>query len=373
MAHFDKLNTPLRAVAKYPTTKAQSQRFQELGWKKVWIQNLWELWSSSDFLSPEERVLLDKIEPFDEWEEFALFGCHYFLLVADNTTLSSDSSDTSARVCSSDSAATGSDQREIQAVFSANPKGQGFRRFAAGLPIKGSNRTQKMVGNFAGMGLKTRMDSFDVYTQEGTQVQTSSEKSSVHPSGRMCHTITDLGEWGALLVGGRTSPDKALTDCWLYHKWVNAWERVGDLPQPLYRHQAVNLGGGCLLISTGRVDSFTLSHDYLVWSRQNGWVQCHVEGNNTPCATYGSSFAVSENSSPSGNISGFLTGGMSESSIIRQDFWLWVIENFATDVSTNISRVISRYTSYPWTISPFLLFRIAIDLEPSTQNFASML
>lgn len=339
MAHFDKLNTTLRAVMKYSTTEAQSQRFQELGWKKVWIQNLWELWSSSDFLSPEERRFLDTIEPFDEWEEFALFGCHYFLLVADSTAMSSDTLDTSTGVCSSDS--VGSNKREIQAVFSASPKGLGFRRFAAGLPIRGSNRTQKMVGNFAGMGLKSRMDSFDVYTQEGTQLKSFPESSSAHPSSRMCHTITDLEEWGALLVGGRTSPDKALTDCWLYYKWINVWERVDDLPHPLYRHQAVNLGKGCLLISTGRVDSCTISHDYLVWSRQNGWVQCHVEGDQIPCGTYGSSFAVSENSSPSGNSSGFLTGGMSESSIIQQDLWRWEIEEFTTDVSTNICPVAS--------------------------------
>lgn len=336
MAHFDKLNTPLRAVLKYPTTEAQSQRFQGLGWKSVSIQNLWELWSSDDFLSPEERRLLNKIEPFDEWEEFALFGCHYFLLVADSTALSLDTSGISAPACNLHVNVFGSQKREIRAVFSASPKGQGFRRFAAGLPIRGTNRTQEMVGNFAGMGLKTRMDSFDVYAQEGSQPQSFSESLSVHPSSRMCHTITDLGEWGALLVGGRTSPDKALTDCWLYHKWVNAFERVDDLPGPLYRHQAVNLGQGCLLVSTGRVDSTTISHDYLVWSRQHGWVQCHLEGDKIPCETYGSSFAMSEKPPSPGHRAGFLTGGMSKSSIIQQDFWRWEIEDFATDVSSNI-------------------------------------
>jgi tRNA wybutosine-synthesizing protein 4 len=89
MAHFDKLQTPLKAVQKYPTTTDQCERFKNFGWPIVSVCNLWELWGSSDFASISERKELDKIEPFDEWEEFALFGCHYFLLIADTTSIPS--------------------------------------------------------------------------------------------------------------------------------------------------------------------------------------------------------------------------------------------------------------------------------------------
>src|SRR5437868_4653194 len=90
MAHFDKLQTPLRAVEKYSSTTDQLERFRRLGWPYISVCNLWKLWSSSHFASVSERKELDRIEPFDEWEEFALFGCHYFLLVADTVSVSTE-------------------------------------------------------------------------------------------------------------------------------------------------------------------------------------------------------------------------------------------------------------------------------------------
>lgn len=42
---------------------------------KVWI--LWEVWGDEMFLFGEERVRLDEVEEFDEWEEFVFFGSYY--------------------------------------------------------------------------------------------------------------------------------------------------------------------------------------------------------------------------------------------------------------------------------------------------------
>jgi hypothetical protein len=218
MAHFEKLKTPLGAVEKYPTTSAQQRRFQSLGWTNVSAQNLWSLFSSPDFLRPEERKALDQVEPFDEWEEFALFGCHYVLLVANTdyfpgAVADLHEMDTPLKQSSS--------TLEMEVRFSRSPKGCGCKRFAAGLPLKGPDRASTNIGNFAGMGLQTRVDSMDVYatvseSQQGPQP--SNPKTQSSPSGRMCHTTTDLGDSGSLLVGGRTGPDSAFKDCWLYHK-----------------------------------------------------------------------------------------------------------------------------------------------------------
>ena len=84
MKHFAKLGTPLRSVVEYPGQHAQTQRFRAAGFTHIDYNNLWELWSDSRFLSPSQRVALDHVEPFDEWEEFALFGSHYCLVVAHN-------------------------------------------------------------------------------------------------------------------------------------------------------------------------------------------------------------------------------------------------------------------------------------------------
>ncbi|RDL37360.1 Uncharacterized protein BP5553_04793 [Venustampulla echinocandica] len=335
MAHFDKLKTPLKAVQKYPSTSAQSLRFESLGWTGTSVQNLWELWASPEFLSSADRKALDAIEPFDEWEEFALFGCHYILLVADNLVPSSNLLGICGKLRTGDPPATTTLSSSIVVAYSDNPQGHGCRRFAAGLPLKGSKRAQTRVGNFAGMGLKSRIDSYDVYDRaddQGAGLQYEPDRSSIHPSSRMCHTITDLGDAGALLVGGRTSPDNGLVDCWLYHKWVDTWERVDDAPHPLYRHQAVDLGCGYALISTGRINSRTMSHEYLVWSRHFGWVQCQLGSDQNPPDTYGATFSVSTEIPPdlSKPGCGILAGGMCEDGLLQPDIWEWELQDFAT-------------------------------------------
>jgi tRNA wybutosine-synthesizing protein 4 len=267
MAHFKKLQTPLRAVQKYPTIKDQRRRFENLGWSISSAYNLWELWSSSTFASTAERKQLDSIESFDEWEEFALFGCHYFLLVADTVdasatpwTLRSDTLEKEAIFSSSSE-----HDLQIEASYEAYPRAQGCNRFAAAIHIRGRTRTQDGIGVFGGMGMTTRVNSVDEYTtDEQGPLPFHSNGPLVVPSSRMCHTITDIGDVGALLIGGRTSPDNALTDCWFFHKYLNLWERLDDLPVRLYRHQAVHLGDAHILVSPGRIDSRTISSSWYI-------------------------------------------------------------------------------------------------------------
>ena len=331
MAHFDKLQTPLGAVKKYPTTLDQERRFRDLGWGQVRIQNLWKLWSNSIFVTSEKRKALDLIEPFDEWEEFALFGCHYFLLVADNIQWSSPiGNDRPRSLTRSLESAVG--EGDIKIFYSENPKTHAYRRFGAPLPLKGPARNAQRLGVFGGTGNATRMNSCDVYSSD--QIRSSGSElpfPSTVPSSRMCHTITDLGETGALLVGGRTSPDNAFKDCWLYHKWLNIWEKVDDLPHPLYRHQAVALSQGRVLISTGRIDSHTISPQFLIWSRKTGWKKCVVGSEDAPKKCYGASLCVVDAPTHAGDsVSGILAGGMSEDTEIQQETWRWRLKGFAS-------------------------------------------
>lgn len=332
MSHFKKLGTPLGAVEKYPTTSAQEHRFQSLGWPVISACNLWKLWSLPDFVSAADREYLDSVEPFDEYEEFALFGCHYVLVVADTDVLStvhSTLANTSPKQMVSDLTA----HAAPKIFFAEHPKGQGCRRFAAPIPLKSQQRAVEDIGLFGGMGVMTRLNSYDVYSSRSTeQVQAQPFGSSgAMPSSRMSHIITDLGSVGAILVGGRNSPDTALADCWLYHKWLDTWERVDDLPWPLYRHQAVDLGGGIVLVSTGRISSRIISADYIVWSRKTGWLKCAYTGD-TPPPTYGATFGVlGANSNQSSHSRfGILAGGMMADSSIQQASWRWDI-NFPDD------------------------------------------
>jgi tRNA wybutosine-synthesizing protein 4 len=327
MAHFNKLQTPLGAVEKYPTTYAQHQRFEALGWSNVSARNLWELWSSPDFLSSADRTALDVIEPFDEWEEFALFACHYTLVTADNK-----SAFTQSRAPEASSAVNLSSQADI--LYSENPNGHGCRRFAAGLPIRSPAGTGHRVGNFAGMGLNSRLASCDVYSTNETANQPFDFFASSAPSSRVCHTITDLGDAGALLVGGRTSPENALADCWVYHKWPRVWERVEDLPQPRYRHGAVHLGNGTVLISPGRRDSQNIDSTFLIWNRKIGWKKCSWGADERPHATYGSTFTVFTNSDTLRRSvlgCGLIAGGISKDGVVQQDIWEWELQRSSFD------------------------------------------
>lgn len=348
MAHFDKLRTFLGAVRKYPTEEAQRSRFEDLGWPNVSVCNLWRLWSSYAFATPEERIALDRIEPFDEWEEFALFGCHYFLLVADSANTMSNSISlaavpgTETKTPSGDPANSSSNPADsdpqLDLTFSEYPKSHGFRRFAAAMSTKGQDRARGRIGVFGGMGLTTRTDSWDEYGVDHVEfVAHKPRGSAVTPSSRMCHTITDMGDV-SLLVGGRTSPDNASKECWLFHKWLSTWERVDDLPWPLYRHNATSMGNGYVLVSTGRIDSRIISEEYLVWNRRTGWVKCACDGQ-TPPPSYGAVFistgldSSEDRSSPR---SGVLAGGMSINSCLEDDVWRWEVNGLFSHVNTPV-------------------------------------
>ncbi|KAI9744954.1 MAG: tRNA methyltransferase ppm2 [Claussenomyces sp. TS43310] len=331
MAHFDKLKTPLRSIQFYPTIRHQQQRFEDAGWTDVWAKNLWELWAS-EFLTSEERTSLDEIEPFDEWEEFALFGCHYVLLLAKNDSCPDTVAPKHAIP------AEGQLRKDVLVVdntrFSAYANSGGYRRFAASLPMRGTDHYEGLIGCFGGMGLNTRLKSIDIYSKTALDSTVLDERSRLQaPSARICHTITDLGEAGAVLIGGRASPDQAFTDCWLYNKWKNAWERLKDLPQPRYRHSAVLLRKDMILIMGGKRDSKTIIWEPLLWNREFGWRNCSLKlsglTDGLP-AVFGAILAVTKERP----CQGIFTGGMLQDGVINRNTWYWTLND--TDSSSAI-------------------------------------
>lgn len=323
MAHFEKLKSPLGAVKKYQTKNAQINRFKDLGWKQVSARNLWELWSSNDFLTAEERVALDSIEPFDEWEEFSLFGSHYLLLVA-------NSQDLHSRILRSPEAVVykPSNSLILREIHSPYHKPHGSRRFAAPLFVNSQYRSKDRIALFGGLGTTTRLNSRDEYSSIDQDVISSNYCNSTIPSSRMCHTITDLGDMGAILIGGRTSPDVGLYDCWIYHKFSDSWERVDDLPWPLYRHQSVRIGTNSVLVSIGRIDSHRLSDSFLTWNRRTGWVKCIYDGV-VPNLVY-SPVLFNLNPGDQKSQSGILAGGMNSGVVINR-VWRWTLKDILTE------------------------------------------
>jgi tRNA wybutosine-synthesizing protein 4 len=217
------------------------------------------------------------------------------------------------------------------------PKSGGRRRFAASLPIRGSDRRKDLIGNFGGMGLDSRLSSYDVYVSRSSEEPFHHQAPLESPSGRMCHTSTDLGDLGVLLVGGRASPDNALVDCWLFHKWTNTWERVDDLPEPRYRHSTIAIGDSAL-VAGGKSDSRTIHNQFLIWNRRRGWLACVLKilyggklDDRYP-VKFGAVFAIDDMALKKGHIRGILSGGISQDGLISEDLWLWSLDDLELNV-----------------------------------------
>ena len=285
LKHFDKLKTPLRSIHEYPDLHSLTQRFFALGYGKVNARNLWWLWSDPLFLSPSQRMALDKVEPFDEWEEFALFASHYVLLTAQvGVAVNSRARRISHTSSTSDvSARTASPRRGENQLFGLTyveniPAEKGRAHHGSAFAIEGG----VAIAYHGGIGPQGRLGSTDVYGPPAFKIP-AAKLPSASISPRCCHTITTLHNGQIILVGGRASPAAAMQDCWI-QKGAE-WERIQDLPSPRYRHSAapVILPGNILglVVFGGKEDQSRVQDATLLWDLQTGWRSLIMLANDT--------------------------------------------------------------------------------------------
>ncbi|KAL6852235.1 hypothetical protein J3F83DRAFT_564011 [Trichoderma novae-zelandiae] len=350
LSHFVKLNTPLRSVETYPTVESQVNRFQERGWPCVDIMDLWQTWSSERFLSDSERMALDDVEPFDEWEEFILFARHYFVLHASTDSSHASSSQTAEPVADETSKIFPGLRAELTGSIA---KDTSRRRFGNSM-ILSNTLGQRYALNLLGMSLNSREPTYDVFSLDG-QHQTPPQLPTAGPPARVCFTLTDLGEHGVMLVGGRTSPSSVLSDCWLFERGINPrWRMMPKLPVPLFRHSALRLGNSSLiLIFGGKKSSSKLSDDVFLFNPQKAcWQTCRVAGA-APESCFGSFVCNSiPASSLTGDFCGILAGGISKNGCIATKQYMWRINVHDTQptisfrpmsISHSDSRLISSF------------------------------
>ena len=321
LKHFNKLHTPLKSVHSYPSLADQRRRFINRGWSSVIARNLWDLWSDDCFLPIQQRVELNKVEAFDEWEEFALFASHYFLLMASkgpqaatSAPYFADKDEPQSQECIVPSESylplRPSMGSQMRCVY--HTQAPRHRRYGAVSKIQ-----EGMISHHGGQGTQGRLQSADVFAAEDVLPHDGVFQSLIAEA-RMCHTITNLSDYGRLLVGGRTSPDRALADCW-YHG-ESMWNRVEDLPNPLYRHSACFVTNGSdfngILIYGGRSLNSTVMNDWLLWQSKVGWKKLACIGG-TLQPRFSASIAASLHTS------GVLLGGMSADGTVFQEIWRW--------------------------------------------------
>ncbi|GKT79015.1 leucine carboxyl methyltransferase 2 [Colletotrichum tofieldiae] len=321
LKHFNKLNTQLKSVHRYPTVASQKNRFESLGWPSTESWTLWETWSDDLFMTAAERRALDAVEAFDEWEEFALFASHYFVMLA-----STPHPEVNGHV-SRPLAELDVQSYQIPANTSVYEASRGHRRFGAAMLVENPDGQAFISHNF-GQGPNGRTSSEDVYRISSQPVTSGSSRKG--PPGRVCHTLTDLGSAGALLAGGRASPSTAFKDCWLFKKVFNTWERVQDLPTPLFRHSVTRLSSSSLaLLAGGRTNHVQTSAEYLLFDPTKGWIKCRTQS--APPSLYGATFVCTGSSGPR-TFEGFLAGGNLEDGIVNQVVYTWKLELSESEV-----------------------------------------
>ncbi|KAI1825176.1 leucine carboxyl methyltransferase [Xylaria intraflava] len=327
LGHFEKLNTPLKSVFEYPNLEAQSSRFSRLGWSQVEAVSLWQMWTDDKWISASKRQELDNVEPFDEWEEFALFAGHYCVVIARNFTIDAESGSNS----SSTIAKTLAPQLSPEFLFDPYSGTHGKRRFGAAIKLR-DELGEQVFANVFGLGTSNRLKSCDLYAFGSPYLM--AETHTVGPSSRVGHTIVDLGCYGSLLVGGRTSPATALKDCWHFSLEQKKWSPTYDLPVPLYRHAMTRLGQSNMALAIGgKVDASMVFTGCLVYRHGSGWIDCEISGREYQPALGATLISFKKHRLVNGNsdqptvhFEGILAGGLLQDGTVARQVLRWHLE-----------------------------------------------
>lgn len=265
---------------------------------------------------------MDTVEPFDEWEEFALFGGHYSLLVASNTKEGSAPSPRAYAAPIDTCVEPISQPMSISLQSWKLPADSTWtpRRFTAAFSLD-----EDTVAVHGGQGPQNRLSSVSALSRgnAGYQIQ---DEHMMQPSARMCHTITSINETSALLVGGRASPAQALADCWLMDK--GKWSAVDNIPLPRYRHSAISVNisydvshSAGVLVFGGKSSDGAVLNDWFLWTPNNGWHSIPVDGPHPP-ARFGAAMSAMS-VAQSAQTRGLLLGGIGTCGTILHDVWEW--------------------------------------------------
>lgn len=373
--HFNNLQTPLKNIRSYPQLSHQSRRFSRAGWHSLDLKSLWHVFCDPNFVSREQRIALDDVEPFDEWEEFALFASHYFLLVAKHKSDCKPTPILPTKMMNLPTAWGVNGEYVVCTSQFSEPYSK--RRFGSVIHY---GRDRQQLGHVSGLSPQTRTATIEYYMLKNElPTDASGEPLKRFQGGRsnlpnnfeprMCHATTNTSSNGAewMIAGGRKSPDHPLRDCWLLRN--ESWQRVNDLPIPLYRHcQTQVLVGSnhtltpAVLVYGGKTSQNIISSKWFLWRDTAGWVEVITEGVD-PVPRFGAVMVSYDDTN------GVLTGGMTRDSTICHDFWLWSLT--FDDTSGWRIRLTEQYFSDRQSDSKALgyLYRFGASIERTYNSF----
>lgn len=311
--HFSKLNSPLQVVEKYPKIEDQIQRFHAANWQSVSADSLWTLWNDLGYFSTTERVKLNSVELFDEWEEFVLFSSHYFFLTAKSQFLPTSSLGRLTHMADEAIQQQAPRRMRIRSDILACPP----RRY--GVLYESGKGVFDFHGGDDG---KRRVASTDTFflTPRSAPARLPDRPRAVI---RAFSTVTPLTRpFDCLLVGGREAPQRPLSECWLRRS--SRWSRVEDLPRPLFRHTATLIvdrqGRDGVLVFGGRTSQGELSAAWYLWQESTGWLQA-TNVSEIVAPRFGANLVSLDSRD-----TGLLLGGMGNDGSIQNECYSWFLE-----------------------------------------------
>jgi tRNA wybutosine-synthesizing protein 4 len=314
--HFAK-RTPLKSVLQYPTIHHQENRFLRAGYLNAIGESLWDFWEGS-IIDMQQKVSIDKVEPFDEWEEFILFASHYIVLHAYGTDPFNNEPSASPK------------KPNLSTLYDKPNHHPLFVVVQHGI-IQKRSIGQRMVSSMAFKELNS--EKVTVFVPTGMQSPANREwiaysteaphqwPASIPLAGLSCYTVTRTGDDIVLLVGGRVSPSKVNSQCFLYRWSSNTWTKVHSLEVGRYRHCALSVKAGDddgVLIFGGRTADCKILSDWLLWTERAGWTTL-------PCA-----LSSQIDSAPAlfgtAMTDGLILGGIDDLYIISRKIWRWSLK-----------------------------------------------
>ncbi|KAM8975630.1 LOW QUALITY PROTEIN: tRNA wybutosine-synthesizing protein 4 [Pelodytes ibericus] len=203
MNHFMSLNSPLQSVPAYPSLEHQRKRFLQEGWEQCTAIDMNEFYFTC--IPVEQKLRIDALEPFDEFEEFHLKCSHYFILVASCGTMSDKPV---LRPVSEKHAAWELSIAPIpHGSVNAHPLPDtihGLRRFGHRSCLLASYLIITTGGFGEGDGKHQRLS--DIHMLHNGVKSWDREETSTGWDRRLHHSLTVLSDGGVLVLGGRLSP-----------------------------------------------------------------------------------------------------------------------------------------------------------------------
>ncbi|XP_047671365.1 tRNA wybutosine-synthesizing protein 4 isoform X2 [Tachysurus fulvidraco] len=284
--HFLKLNSKIHAICQYPDPAAQTERLLQKGWEKCVCLDMNRFYFG--FLTEEERLKVEKLEPFDEFEEWHQKCSHYFILTASKGSLTSQAiltlpTDTPVPLIKLDLEGFPAAVRLIAEAPHVEAVGMASCLLEPGVVL--------LTG---GCGRRGRNTAATLLIKDGTAWRYATVEPKGQKSIRLHHSMTSVPGRGAVILGGRTSPlnpiDDILKVTYLSDQLNStnilvSMEKMvckGPAPKPRWRHTSTLLSHedrNYLFVFGGRTEREPVLGDahFLCLEDQN-WTNVPLEG-----------------------------------------------------------------------------------------------